>query len=194
MLEAARDLFLAEGYARTTVRRIVQKAGVTPPVLYRHFADKDAILHEIADGAFQRLHEAFAQARQGGGDGVAVLRRMMEAFLRFGLAHPQEYRVVFMSPDLVPPDVSHRMPLGDGPPRRGETGARCFALFRDQVAELVANGDLIDQDPSLLAEVLWAAGHGLVALLITKPHFPWSDREALIRTMVDAPLAGLLRR
>ncbi|MFO1069020.1 MAG: TetR/AcrR family transcriptional regulator [Geminicoccaceae bacterium] len=191
ILAAARDLFLTEGYSQTTVRRIVERAGVTPPVLYRHFADKEAILFEIADGAFHRLAAAFEAASGGGSPSLARLQRMMEAFLQFGLAHPAEYRVVFMSPDLVPKDVSHVMPPGSG---RGEAGSRCFAMLRDEVAALVAAGELVPEDPKVLAEAIWAAGHGLVALLITKPHFPWSDRAALIHTMVAMPIEGLRRR
>ena len=42
------------------------------------------------------------------------------------------------------------------------------------------------------SELIWAAGHGLVSLLIVHPSFPWSDREALILGMVDLPLAGLV--
>lgn len=190
ILAAARHLFLAEGYTATTVRRIVDRVGITPPALYRHFRDKDQILREIADDAFRRLIAAFEPAAAAASDPLAALRRMMEAYIRFGLAHPDEYRFVFMSRELVPADVSHRHE-GDAD-RPGAMGARCFGMFADQVARVAAAGLLRPGDPAVQAELIWAAGHGLVSLLIVHPSFPWSDREALILGMVDLPLAGLV--
>jgi hypothetical protein len=112
------------------------------------------------DGAFERLQAALEQARAGGGDGVEILRRRGLAFGLRGLAHPRKYRVLFLGPDLVPPQVSRLMPIGADPPRRGAAGARCFAPFRGQAAELVAQGRLVDRAPNLLAQLLWAAVQG----------------------------------
>ncbi|MFO1038456.1 MAG: TetR/AcrR family transcriptional regulator [Geminicoccaceae bacterium] len=190
ILAAARSLFLTEGYTRTTVRRIVERAGVTPPALYRHFADKDTIVRAIADDAFAKLEAAFGAARALPLPPIDRFRRMLEAFLRFGLEHPDEYRFVFMTPEVVPAAASHRNPAADA----GGSGAACFLAFEAHVRELIEAGLLVPMPAPVAAELIWAAGHGLVALLITKPHFPWADRETLIRGMVDLPLRGLLPR
>ena len=42
------------------------------------------------------------------------------------------------------------------------------------------------------AELSWMACHGLVAALIGEPDFPWSDREALIKGMVEVSVRGVL--
>ena len=193
ILAAARELFLSLGYTQTTVRRIVAKAGVTPPVLYHYFQDKDEILFEIADEAFRKLEAAFALALAEAPGALQALRRMMEAYVRFGLTHPDEYRFVFMSRELVPPSVTLRRPAEEPFPR-GQRGATCFRMLENQVARLTAGGILRPGDPALHAELIWASGHGLVALLISHPNFPWRDREQLIKGMVDLPLEGLLPR
>ena len=193
ILAAARELFLTLGYTQTTVRGIVARVGVTPPVLYRYFRDKDDILFEVADDAFRKLETAFRAALAEAPESLDALRRMMEAYVRFGLTHPDEYRFVFMSRELVPPSVTHR-PSPDVAAPKGQRGATCFRLLEDLVARLTAAGHLRPGDPSLHAELIWAAGHGLVALLISHPNFPWREREDLIRGMVDLPLEGLLPR
>jgi AcrR family transcriptional regulator len=185
ILAAARELFLADGYAQTTVRRIVARAGVTPPALYRHFADKDRILLEVADDAFGKLQAAFeAVLAEAPREPLEGLRRMMEAYVRFGLDHPDEYRFVFMTRELIPAEEG----------ARGHRGAACFRMLEAQVARVAELGLLRPGDPALQAELIWAAGHGLVSLLITHRHFPWCPRESLIAGMVAMPLEGLLKR
>src|SRR5450759_1022082 len=52
-----------------------------------------------------------------------------------------------------------------------------------------------DEDPRALALVLWAAVHGITALLIAKPHFPWpADREAIADLVVRTAGLGLVMR
>ncbi|MNT63191.1 hypothetical protein D3C72_2009820 [compost metagenome] len=73
-----------------------------------------------------------------------------------------------------------------------ETGAELFRAFVAVVEEAVAAGRM-QGDPATIAQVIWASGHGIVSLRITKPYFEWADRDDLTRTMLDALFAGLLR-
>ncbi len=56
---------------------------------------------------------------------------------------------------------------------------------------LVKSGDIRKGDPELIAEAIWAAGHGVVALLITHVEFLW-EVEKLIEVHIDILLKGLL--
>ncbi|MBK8174624.1 MAG: TetR/AcrR family transcriptional regulator [Rhodospirillales bacterium] len=195
ILAAAGEVFLAEGYENTTIRRIAARVGVTSAALYLYFSDKDAILLEICDHAFARLLDRFEQIRNDGDDPLTVLRRMMEAYVRFGLDHPDEYRLTFMAKsDMARAGAlpfAHRTDELDLQAPGGK-GPQSFALLQSQVAMLIDSRSLQPGDPGTIAELIWAAGHGLVSLLITFPDFPWSDREVLIRGSVDLPLQGLI--
>jgi TetR/AcrR family transcriptional regulator len=60
LLTAALDLFNQKGYAATSVRELVAAAGVTKPVLYYYFANKEGIYLELMQnsyGAFESLVE-----------------------------------------------------------------------------------------------------------------------------------------
>lgn len=192
ILSAAGELFLTEGYENTTIRRIAARVGVTSAALYLYFPDKDSILLEICDQAFARLIERFDRIRREDSDPLTVLRQMMEAYVRFGLEHPDQYRLTFTAKSEVLP-YAHRAEAVD-PEAPGAKGPRSFALLQSQVAILIETGVLKTGNPATTAELIWAAGHGLVSLLTTFPDFPWSDREVLIAGIVDLPLRGLLAR
>ncbi|MNJ79457.1 hypothetical protein D3C77_774860 [compost metagenome] len=73
-----------------------------------------------------------------------------------------------------------------------ETGAELFRAFVSVVEEAVATGRM-QGDPATIAQAIWASGHGIVSLRITKPYFEWAGKDELTRTMLDALFAGLLR-
>ena len=55
LLASAAKLFARKGYASTTVREIVEAAGVTKPVLYYYFPNKEGIYLEMMRGAWDRF-------------------------------------------------------------------------------------------------------------------------------------------
>lgn len=189
ILTAAKQVFLAEGYDRASMRKIAARVGVSPTALYLYFRDKDELLTTIGEATFAELTTAFAGILETAADPLDRLRHIMRAYIQFGLEHPDEYRLIFMTPVGLR-HGHHRADLAL-PEATGGRGATAFAFLQQQVGGLMAAGLCAPGDPAALAEVIWAAGHGLVALLITNPAFPWSDRAALIDTLCDVLLRGL---
>ena len=74
-----------------------------------------------------------------------------------------------------------------------ELGGELFAAFEEVVRETVEAGRM-SGDASTTAQAIWASGHGVVSLMITKPYFPWAERERLIGVLLDALFAGMQRR
>jgi len=60
-------------------------------------------------------------------------------------------------------------------------GLRAFASLRDTIAQICGCDD--DQ-VGVIAQAIWASVHGLTSLLISKPYFPWAEREALIEAVL----------
>lgn len=192
ILSAAKDLFLSEGYAATTIRRIADRVGVSAPALYLYFPDKDSILLELCDRTFDKLLEAWADI-----DGLSIpardkIERTGEAYIRFGLAHPGEYRLIFMDTQAPAPVryTGHRTDISD-PSRPGTKGAVAFAKLVGLFLQLEAEGGVLPYSAVTCAELCWMSVHGLVAALIAEPDFPWSDRETLIRGMVRLSIERL---
>jgi AcrR family transcriptional regulator len=184
ILAAAERIFLAQGYEGATIRKIADEVGVSSTALYMHFKDKDEILLEICTGAIEQLLSINREISAEPIDSVARVRRMLEAYMEFGLNHPNAYRLVFCA-----------SPLGNSMAKQEATnvlGAECFERFVSVVREIAAEGRLRCGDARTAAQTLWAACHGLAAMIITKPSFDWASPEEFTKVMMDSLLYGMI--
>ncbi|HEY1225260.1 MAG TPA: TetR/AcrR family transcriptional regulator [Brevundimonas sp.] len=183
ILTAAEQIFVAHGYEGATIRKIADAVGLSSTALYMHFPDKGAILHEICRNAFERLREGQDQIIAAAMPPETRLRRLLEAYVDFGFANPNAYRLIY----LTRPDEAQQAQAA-----AQEVGIELFRAFEVVVEEAEAEGRL-RADAHVTARTLWAGVHGVVSLMITKPYFDWPSREALSRTMLDALFTGLLK-
>jgi AcrR family transcriptional regulator len=191
ILEAAKELFASEGYERTSIRNIAARVGVSSTAIYVYFKDKDQLMYELCNSLFAGLLQGFQAVAQSDGAPLERFKRMMRAYVEWGLRNPREYRLLFMMP-VSGIGIGHRPGPGVTKAPESDLGMQSFALFQLQVQGLMDSGHLRRMDSALAAEILWAGGHGLVSLLITHADFPWSPREALIEGMLAAQLQGML--
>lgn len=196
ILAAARALFLKNGMDRVTVRAICAYVGVTAPALYRHFKDKREIIIALCNETFGRLLERFRQIRAAEADPLAALKQLMETYVRFALAHRDEYRLLFMSKDLLMLEFAGEMELhsDEDAIRAGILGPLVLYELAEQIGVCIQRGILKPGDPQLVSEVVWSAGHGLASLFITHPHFKNRPQDKLIAAAIDMVLMGLLKR
>jgi AcrR family transcriptional regulator len=191
ILQAAKDLFASGGIERVSMRNIAVRVGITQAAIYQHFEGKDAILFAVCEDFFARLIEASEKVLRETTDPIERLKKSMLAYVETGLAWPEEYRLVFMtSISGLELRGAHRVVPGleEISPTKGKIA---FAYLHDQVRALIADGHIRQGDVDVLAEAIWAAGHGLVSLFITHVHFPW-EREKIIETQMKMMLLGLL--
>ncbi len=218
MLAVAGALFAREGIDATSMRRIATAAGVTAPLLYRHFADKDALLRALCDAYFVTLDGYMSRACDGLAEPLARLEALMRAYITCGLEHPHEYELTFMT-GLPRLRSERKMRQARELRRRGEPlppemldeGTFVFGRLEDAVTDvlLARNSPATAYDAARprrrvpaatsaraapLSEVIWAAGHGLVALLNTHQNFGFSDRDLLVNTSIAMVLNGVRER
>jgi AcrR family transcriptional regulator len=193
ILQAAKELFLEQGYDSTTIRRIADRVGISAPALYLYFKDKEALMLALCDQTFGHLLEAIVELEKTVADPRERVRRFGEAYARFGLTHPDEYRLVFMGANIPESmrKVGHRAATDD-PTKPGVGGALVFSRLVAILKEIEAGGTKLNYPADTCAELCWMGIHGLVAAFIMKPEFPWSDRELLIKGMLDIHLKGML--
>lgn len=194
ILQAAKELFLEQGYDSTTIRRIADRVGISAPALYLYFKDKEALMLALCDQTFGHLIEAIDEIEKTVADPLQRVRRFGEAYVRFGLTHPDEYRLVFLGANIPESirKVGHRAPTDD-PTRPGIGGALVFKRLVSILGELEASGTKLKYPPETCGELCWMGLHGLVSAFIMKPEFPWSDRDLLINGMLDIHAEGILR-
>lgn len=187
ILQAAERIFVAEGYQGATIRKIADEVGVSSTALYMHFRDKDEILLEIADESIERLLAINSEISARPIDAVVRVRLMLDAYMAFALDNPNAYQLVFCSSDGALTKAKEEAVAATQ-----NLGERCFDKFMGAVREIAASGRLRTGSAESAAQTLWAACHGLVALLITKPEFHWESQAELRAVMLDGLLHGLV--
>src|SRR5918995_3122832 len=80
ILDAARDLFVAEGYQSVSIRRIAERIEYSPAAIYSYFASKDDIFLALAEEGFHRLDERVRAADAGATTAVERVRQRWWAF------------------------------------------------------------------------------------------------------------------
>ena len=194
IMQAAKELFLELGYDSTTIRRIADRVGISAPALYLYFKDKDELLLAVCDQTFAHLMAAVAEIEKTVSNPMERVRRFGEAYVRFGLSHPDEYRLVFLGAH-IPESIrktGHKAATDD-PTKPGVGGALVFKSLVTILNELEASGARLKYPADTCGELCWMGLHGLVSAFIIKPEFPWSDRDLLIKGMLDIHLKGILQ-
>jgi AcrR family transcriptional regulator len=191
ILDAARELFVTEGYDGVSMRRVAEKIEYSPTAIYLHFADKNELFHELCKQDFARLSEVF-QSSAMPVDPVERLKQIGRTYIDFGMRYPNHYKFMFMTPDPpIEPDDEEREDMGNP-----EVDA--YAFLKWAVQQAIDAGRFREelQDAELISQTLWASTHGVIALDIAKCSDPWVDWRPLQRraeTMLDVTMRGLLR-
>lgn len=186
IVAAAKELLAGSGSsAAVSIRAVADTVGVTPPSIYLHFADKDALLDAVVGDTFADLDAAMLAAAEGVDEPVGRLCAFGVAYVRFAVDHPEHYRLATME-------------------RHGEHAAAtpvdevladsAFSHLVEAVAACVEIGFFAAGDPVPTALEMWSAAHGVAALLITKPFLPWGDpMEFAQRALTAAALGRAVR-
>ncbi|WGM47562.1 Nucleoid occlusion factor SlmA [Brevundimonas sp. NIBR10] len=185
ILAAAERIFVEHGYEGATIRKIADEVGLSSTALYMHFADKGEILQDICRQAFEELLAANRRITTDEPDPQARLRAMLQAYVAFGFAQPNAYRLIYLTRPIE---------ARSGAQNAAETqGPELFRSFQVVLEEIKAAGRLRGDDAAGAARLFWAGTHGIVSLIITKPYFDWGDTRVLSDGMIDALIRGLLK-
>lgn len=153
-IDAALRLIETQGHDGWSLRDLAGELGTGAASLYYHFANKDALLAELAAEGFRRLEEALTRALVGRPASEA-LRACGGAYLHFSRDHPMLYRVMYDERILGGSPVAHQ----------AERSA--FAAFSHELRTArggSGGGEEGGGDPAL---ALWAIGRGIAAMAMT---------------------------
>jgi AcrR family transcriptional regulator len=135
------------------LREVARAVGVSPTAVYRHFPDKDALLQAIAARGFAMLGTMQGRAAEGR-VGADAFRAAGVAYVRFALANPAVFRLMFSS--ARPRDVLS-LPA--------ETETEPLRILRANAAGLVPPG-AGEEVGRVIAVQAWALVHGLAMLML----------------------------
>lgn len=155
LIAAARGM-LAEPQPVTvpSLRSIARDCDVAPSAVYWHFPSEPDLRSAVLDAEYTDMIDSIERAIAGAPDESDTLVVASQAYVRWGLAHPGAYQLLFESGDDLP---ATRAPHG---PR-----------LQERMVELVAEAD--PDTPLSTALLLWSAYHGLVSLRLHKSDWDW---------------------
>jgi AcrR family transcriptional regulator len=97
ILDAATELLLETGHVRSvSIRSVAQRVGITPPSIYLHFADKDALMDAVCARYFEKLDLEMRRLATVHTSPVEALRAQGLAYVRFAVQTPELYRIATM--------------------------------------------------------------------------------------------------
>jgi AcrR family transcriptional regulator len=153
--EAARTIDTA-GVDGVTLRDVGRRVGVSRTALYRHFTDKAALLAAVAREGFQRFSGELQGAWTGAGGGVSGFEAMGAAYVRFAIANPAHYRIMF----------GRFRDLCESDPALAADASGSFQVLLDALASLERAGVIRSGNRPDFAHYIWATVHGVAMLAI----------------------------
>jgi AcrR family transcriptional regulator len=154
LLDEALATIRADGVDGLTLREIGARLGVSRTALYRHFADKRALLAAVATEGFRTLGQQLSAAWEDGGRDAAAFDSMGVAYVRFAVANPAHYRVMFggfVDPKACDPELAAE-------------AAGAFQALVDALAALQRDAAVRADDTVTMARFVWAVVHGVAML------------------------------
>lgn len=181
-------MFVELGYEATTMRAIAERIEYTPTAIYHHFKNKEAMLAELCAADFRALAAAFRKIGRIE-DPIERLRKSGKTYVEFGLDHPRQYQLMFMT--RKPTEIMTTLHSAD-------PSEDAYTFLRDTCAAAIATGRLRPEydDAEELALMAWSSLHGLLALHIVKQDddwIDWTNPQATATRICDTLLVGLLR-
>jgi AcrR family transcriptional regulator len=184
ILDAARELFVAEGYTNVSIRKIAERIEYSPAAIYGYFPSKDDIFFALAEEGFRLLHGDRASY-----DELAALppleriRCIFSHLYEFSLNHPEYFALMFV--DRSVPRISREYER--------------FSFAREMKAHLIEQfQECIDRGlfppstpPSVAFRLLAAAVVGVAVMRLSDRLAPGEDADAMAADIIDVTIAGL---
>ncbi len=181
VLQIAQRQLVAHGYQRFSLREVAEEAGYSPTALYRHFADRDALLKEVCNLYFARFSAVLAAADRSASAPRARLMAQAQAYVQFAIENPALYRLMFLE----------RPEMGMGLTMEEVASDAGFGVLGQAVGALAATGGIGTLAVPQATMVLWAGVHGLAAMVVTMNLLPAEHFLAMTRAMSVTMLDGL---
>ena len=174
LLDVTKSIVAADGFHAVSIERVAREAGITRPVVYGHFGDKDGMLEALIDRETVRSIGQLDDVIEydlGQGDAVETLLASLRGYLEAVRSDPDTWRLVLMPQEGAPPSLHERIAAGR---------AAVVAQLASNMAPGFGPGQE-SPDPELTAHMLSAVSDEGARMLLTDP-----DRYSIDRILTHA--------
>ncbi|MEU3001418.1 TetR family transcriptional regulator [Streptomyces sp. NPDC006995] len=184
LLEAADRVVLRDG-PHASMNAIAAEAGITKPILYRHFGDKGGLYRALAKRHTDALLSALRAALDAPAERRARVGSTLDTYLAAIEARPQVYRFL-MHPDDSAADAADAAPSGDQGFDVGRHSAPLLRRLGEELGQVIVERVDLGPEAEQTARI-W--GHGIVGMMHAAGDWWLADRpcsrERLVRTLAD---------
>lgn len=182
ILDAARELFIAEGYQNVSMRKLADRIEYSPAAIYSYFPRKDDIFFALAAEGFRILADGVSAAVAGLDDPLDRLRAGLWAFYQFAKVNPEYFALMFL--DRSVPSLSQDF-------ERFEFFQPITARAAADVQACIERGQFSQKlDPASALHVLWVGVLGAATIGLAQRLAPGEDPDALAHDVLESLLAG----
>ncbi len=182
ILDAARELFVAEGYQNISIRKIAEKIEYSPAAIYSYFPSKDDIFLALAEEGFRLLFKCDGESAPCA-NSVDAIRAGFWRLYEFSKTHPEYFALMFV--DRSVPRISRDWQrFGFVREMRRTMSAQIQAVIDAGEFPAGTSGDSVFR-------ILVAAIHGVAVMRLCERLAPGEDADALARDTLEATLTGL---
>lgn len=185
ILNAARELFINEGYEKFSMRRLAEKIDYSATTIYHYFKDKDDLLFAICEEFFEHFSAQLDHIRSVSQDPVDTLRQALLYLIGFGLNNPNQYKLIFFTKSVY----GTRQELVE----KESMARNTYFVFKEIVQDCIDAGKLREIDVDVIVDTLAMASHGVIAKNIYCAGFSKDRCELVAHTLVDVLLRGYQR-
>jgi AcrR family transcriptional regulator len=152
LLDAAKAAIAEDGFHGVSIESVARRAGITRPIVYRHFEDLSALLDALVVRETARALDQLALPSELGGDPREGLLDTLRAYLQAVESDPVTWRLVLVPPEGAPVLLRKRIAAG-----------------RAAVVKQLAATTASSPDPELTARALSAVADEAARLLLSDP-------------------------
>src|SRR5215203_4203272 len=186
ILDAARDLFVSEGYGNVSIRKIAERIEYSPAAIYSYFPSKDDIFFALAEEGFHLLFDSACPGEPPPGEAgepIDAVRAAFWHFYEFSRRHPEYFALMFV--DRSVPRITH---LRERFSFLSSMKERVTALIK---AAIDAGQLPAHMEPHSVFRILSTAIVGSAVVHLCNRFNPDEDPDALAHDTLEAVLAGL---
>ncbi|PLK46316.1 MULTISPECIES: TetR/AcrR family transcriptional regulator [Emticicia] len=172
IMDAARRLFIEQGFEKTSIRNIADAIEYSPGTIYLYYKDKSELLFDLHHESFQKLIEQFQRVLNIR-DPFERLINMGRYYLEYGFENPELYELMFL---MVSPieTIECREEIW-------VEGRAAFEMLRQIVKECIEAGYFEVDDVEGTSLMIWATVHGLVTIHLKKRSTMFEETERIPR-------------
>jgi AcrR family transcriptional regulator len=182
IIDSATQLFLRQGYDKTSIRNIAEDIEYSPATIYLYFKDKDEIFYLIHRNGFHILDEYFHQ-NDSITDPFEKLHAIGRSYMRFAFENPDYYDLMFIM----------RAPLSQiKDDEKWKAAESAFGFLVDTITRCQDQKLIKPVDTMLLSMSVWSFVHGLVSLYIRGRMCIIPMPDDVLKQMLDSSLINFI--